>query len=92
MVAKFFLVMLPYPAYDVIGWSLFSKFGISSLPTPGFVRFREKTHWVKLFTNRFIFTRCSMTLKFHEMSYNDVKKSIYVFAYNFRLDEDRDMG
>ena len=33
-----------------------------------------------------------MTLKFHEMSYNEVKKYTYVFAYNFRLDEDRDMG
>ena len=62
------------------------------VPNSGFVRFREKTHWVKLFTNRFIFTRCSMTLKFHEMSYNDAKRSIYVFACDFRLDEDRDMG
>ena len=75
-----------------LGWSLFSKFGISWLPTRGFVRFREEIHWVKLFTNRFIFTRCSMTFKFHEMPYNDVKGSIYVFAYYFRLDEDRDMG
>ena len=33
-----------------------------------------------------------MTLKFHEMSYDDVKMSIYVFAYNIRLDQDRDMG
>ena len=43
-------------------------------------------------SNRIIFIRCSMTLKFHEMSYNDVMRSIYVFAYNFRLDQDRDMG
>ena len=66
-----------------LGWSLFSKSGISSLPTPGFVRFREETHWVKLFANRFIFTRCSMTLKFHEMSYNNVKRSIYVLLITF---------
>ena len=33
-----------------------------------------------------------MTLKLHEMSYNDVKSFIYVFAYNLRFDEDRDMG
>ena len=61
-------------------------------PNPRICEVPEETHWVKLFTNRFILTRCSMTLQFHEMSYNDVKRSIYVFAYNFRLDEDRDMG
>ena len=66
--------------------------GIFLLPTQGFVRFWEKTIWVKLFSNRIIFTRCSMTLKFHEMSYNDVMRYKYVFAYAFRLDQDRDMG
>ena len=79
-----------------LGWSLaiWVKIilGIFLLPTRGFVRFREKTIWVKLFSNRIIFTRCSMTLKFHEMSYNDVMRSIYVFSYNFRLDQDRHMG
>ena len=61
-------------------------------PNPGICEVPGGNPLGKIIYESVIFTRCPMTLKFHEMSYNDVKGSIHVFAYNFRLDEDRDMG